>query len=161
MRIIFCRVVNGPRGCTFVEGVISQGIRSGSGIVFAALFQPALFCLMCYPMLTHILKRRKALGIANEENQQKTTKSLGVGETKIHKIIRRLMISLILVTISDVGAVIGAFLLQQYPVFYIGLVYDVNITFGAYVITWSFKNWRQRIVPFYQIRKKRPAETLN
>lgn len=135
------------------EGTISQGARSGSGIIFTCLFQPALFCLMCYPLLKHTITRRKAFGIRNSRRRA-IGKPLDEGEQKIYHIIRRLMISVVLVTISDIGGVIGAFLLEEHPVFYIGIVYDVNITFGAYVITWSFVNWRQRMLPFITQREK-------
>lgn len=138
------------------EGTISQGVRSGSGIIFTGIFQPALFCLMCYPLLKHTMNRRKAFGIRSSRRRA-IGKPLDEGEQKIYGIIRRLMVSVVLVTVSDIGGVVGAFLLEQHPVFYIGLVYDVNITFGAYVITWSFTNWRQRMLPFTTQKEKNNA----
>lgn len=114
--------------------------------MFTAIYQPVLLGLLFYPLLKHTINTKRAFhNPAAESNKQKDD-----SEAKIYKLIRRLLIIVFLCTISDVGGVIAAFLLEDHPIFYLSLVYDVNITFGAYVIVCSFNDWRQRVLPWYE-----------
>lgn len=130
LNFVTVQVTPSPYGCIFSDlGQVSQSTRSAAGLVFTAFFQPALALLLLYPFLKQLPKHNRPMP----------------RQSKIRNVIRRSLITLCVIIITDVGTLVASFLLQFKPCIWISSVYDVNSLVGVLSIICANADWRFRL----------------
>jgi len=126
-----------PYGCIFSDiGKVSQSARSSAGLVFTFVFQPAFAALLLYPLLKKMpSQRRKTI---RSETAYKNA-------MRVYRLIKRCLITLLIITVSDIGTIIASFKLETSPVIVLAMVYDLNAFIGIASLLFSFADWRKRL----------------
>ncbi|XP_004226921.2 uncharacterized protein LOC101242726 [Ciona intestinalis] len=147
LNFVTIKVKPSPGGCVFADsGEVSQSVRSLAGLIFTIVFQPAFAVLLLYPLLKKLPShRRPKLTSASMRSAHPGVKKCNSVE-HVKSLIRRTLIAIALVTVSDIGAIVATFLLEKQPIIFVALAYDANAFVGIVSAIYSFSDWRQRFL---------------
>nr|CAB3263102.1 uncharacterized protein LOC101242726 [Phallusia mammillata] len=133
LSFVTMRVKPSTHGCIFADiGMVSQSARSTAGLAFTLFFQPAFAILLLYPFL-------KKLPKSSSQNPTMTC------QPKIMNVIKRSLITLLVIIITDIGTIVASFLLVTKPCVWLSVVYDANSLIGVLSVIIAYPNWRVRL----------------